>query len=220
MHKIKSLHRTDLLKLFPDYKYDEPNEPWKLNYQRADNITGHQLAAFHFRWACNMGADSAKPGLSINIAGVPYCLCVADKSEKGVHLVTPSENLINLFQPQSFPLIIISSAISLLRCGRVTANATPEEKMRRWCPGDEIIPVLREWATLLIPDGVMVAVIVDEAYAREAGWSLFEKGEFQHVWTAKRFEEYIVGGLYDLFDLEEFNNMGNRFAFNCVLRRK
>lgn len=218
---IKSLHRLDLLKEFPEYNYGFPREPWKTDYRRADNNTAAQIMSFHYRWANKMCGDTGYIGISLLMPGIPYCLCVAPKPGSGVHIVSPVENLVNLIQPGSISLIIVSSALSILPCQSLPKNAPPEVRKRRFCSGEEILPVLREWAILLMPDGVMIANLIHEAIAREAGWSLFQKDpQIQHVFSPWRFEEHIVKPMVDLFELEEINSMGNYFSFQVVLRKK
>lgn len=221
MDQIKSLHKLDLLSKFPGYKYFAPKESWLLDYRRADNITALQMICFHYYWANKMCGDSGYMGISMLMAGIPYCLCISPQSSLGVHLVAPIETLGNSIQPESISLLIISSAISLLPCQFLSIDAPPEVRKRRFCSGEEIILTLREWANLLIPGGAMIANLIDEGIAREAGWSLFQKdNRLQHAWTPKRFEERIVMPMLDLFELDEINSMGNHFSFQIVLRKK
>lgn len=216
----KTLHRLDLLKEFPKYDYAAPRQAWLIDYRRADNMTASQIQAFHYYHANKMCGDTGLVGVSLIMPSIPYCLCVAPKPGTGVHVVSPIENLVNLVEPGSLPIIIISSAISLLKCQSVPEDATPEVRKRRACPGAEIIPILREWSNLLMPEGVMIANLIDEAIAREAGWSLFQKDpNIRHSWSPSRFEEHIIGPLSDVLTLEEFNNLGNNLTFQAVLRK-
>ena len=167
-----------------------------------------------------MGADTGRVGLSINIPNLPYCICVSQKPDKGTHIVSDPKNLVNLFESESIPFLIASSAISLLSCHNLPEDASPEKRQRRFCSGEEILPILRDWIDLLLPGGVMITALIDENYAREGGWSLFQKTpDICHVWTASRFEEYIIKPLLSVVEIEEFNNFHNHFAFNLVLRR-
>ena len=216
-----SLHRLDLLKEFPKYDYRVPREPWRTEYRRADNNTAAQIQTFHYYWATKMCGDYGHMGISLLMPNLPYCLCVAPQPGSGVHIVSPVETLTAILQPASASLIIISSAVSLLACQSLPKEALPEIRKRRFCTGEETLPMLREWASLLMPGGVMIANLIDEAIARGAGWSLFQKdSRLQHAWTPKRFEEYIVKPVLDLFELEEINSMGNHFSFQVVLRKK
>lgn len=218
---MKLLHRIDLLRLFPKYSYDKPIQPWLVDYRRSDNITAFQIICFHYHWANKVCGDTGHIGISLLMPSIPYCLCVAPEPGTGVHIVSPPENLVNLFQPESISLIIISSALSVLPCQSLPKDTSSEVRKRRNCTGEEILPVLQEWARLLMPDGVMIANLIDEAVAREAGWSLFQKDpQIQHSWSPRRFEEHIIKPMSVLFELEEFNNMGNRFSFQSVMRRK
>ena len=109
----------------------------------------------------------------------------------------------------------------MLPCQSLPKDAPPEVRQRRFCKGEELVPILREWAGLLIPEGVIIANLIDEFFAREAGWSLFEKDpKIWHVFTAQRFEEYIINPMADVFEIEELNNMANHFSFNAVLKKK
>lgn len=217
----KTLHRLDLLREFPKYNYGNPREPWRTDYRRADNNTAAQIQAFHYYWANKMCGDSGYMGISLLMAGIPYCLCISPQPSPGVHLTSPIETLGNSIQPESIALLIVSSALSLLPCQFLSIDAPPAVRKRRFCSGEEIIPMLREWANVLISGGAMIANLVDEGIAREAGWSLFQKdNRLQHAWTPKRFEEYIVKPMLDLLELEEINSMGNHFSFQIVLRKK
>lgn len=217
----KSLHRLDLLKQFPQYDYGNPQEPWRTEYRRSDNNTAAQIQAFHYYWATKMCRDFGHVGISLLMPGIPYCLCIAPEPSGGVHIVSPIENLTTIIQPESVSFIIISSAVSLLPCQVLPKDAPPEVRKRRFCTGEETLPILREWARLLMPGGVMIANLINENIAREAGWSLFQKdNRLQHAWTPKRFEEYIVKPMSDLFELDEINSMGNHFSFQIVLRKK
>lgn len=218
---INSLHRLDLLKQFPKYDYGNPKSSWLTDYRRPDNITASQMASFHYYWSSKMCGDSGHIGISLVMPGMPYCVCVSPHSGSGVHIISPLENLVNIFQPESVSLIIISSAVSMLPCQSLPENAPPEVRQRRFCKGEELISILREWANLLIPEGVMIANLIDEFFAREAGWSLFQKDpQIKHIWTAKRFEEYIINPMSDIFEIEELNSMCNHFSFQSVLRKK
>lgn len=218
---INSLHRLDLLKQFPKYDYSNPKSAWLLDYRRSDNITAAQMASFHYFWASKMCGDTGQIGVSLVVPGIPYCLCVAPRAGSGVHIISPLENLVNLFQPESVSLIIISSAVSLLPCASLLKDATPEVRQRRFCKAKEMVPVLREWASLLIPEGVIIANLIDESFVREAGWNLFEKDpQIQHVFTPRRFKEYIIAPLADMLEIEELNSMCNHFSFQSVLRKR
>ena len=217
----KTLHRLDLLKEFPKYDYGAPRQAWLVDYRRADNNTAAQIMSFHYYWATKMCGDSGHIGISLLMSNLPYCLSVAPESGSGVHIVSPVENLAAILQPASVSLIIISSAVSLLACQSLPKDALPEIRKRRFCTGKETLPMLREWASLLMPGGAMVANLIDESIAREAGWSLFQKdNRLQHAWTPKRFEEHIVKPMSDLFELDEINSMGNHFSFQVVLKKK
>lgn len=218
---IKSLHRLDLLKEFPKYDYGNPKEPWRTDYRRGDNNTAAQIQAFHYYWSNKICDDTGHIGISLLMPSIPCCLCVAPRPGTGAHIVSPIENLVNLIRPESISLIIVSSALSILPCHSLPKDTSPEPRKRRSCSGEEILPVLQEWASLLMPGGVMIANLIDAAIAREAGWSLFDKDpQIQHSWSPRRFEENIVKPMLISFELEEFNNMGNHFSFNCVLRKK
>ena len=217
----KGLHRLDLLKEFPGYQYFDPQKSWLLDYRRSDNTTAAQMESFHFYWAHKMCSDTGYMGLSLLIPNIPYCLCVAPQPGGGVHIVSSVENLAKLIEPESISLLIISSAITLLPCQSLPKDASLEIRKRRFCVGEETVPVLREWASLLMSHGVMIANLIDEAIAREAGWSLFQKDpHIQHSWSPRRFEEHIVSSLLDLCEIEEINSLGNHFSFQVVLRKK
>ena len=218
---VSNLHRIDLLKQFPKYDYGNPKSPWLLDYRRSDNITASQMASFHYFWASKMCVDTGHIGISLVMPGIPYCLCVSPRTGGGVHIISPMENLVNLFQPESVSLIIVSSAVSMLPCSSLPKDTTPEVRQRRFCKAEEIVPILREWGGLLIPEGVMIANLIDESFVREAGWNLFEKDtQIQHVFTPRRFEDYIITPLLDVLEIEELNNMANHFSFNVVLKRR
>lgn len=221
---INSLHRLDLLKQFPRYDYSNPKSAWLLDYRRSNNITASQMASFHYFWASKMCGDTGHIGISLVMPGIPYCLCVSPRTGGGVHIISPLENLVNLFQPESVSLIIISSAVSMLPCSLFSflpKSPTPEARQRRFCKAEEIVPILREWANLLVPEGVMIANLIDESFVREAGWNLFEKDpQIQHVFTPRRFEDYIIAPLLDVLEIEELNSMCNHFSFQSILKKK
>lgn len=166
-----------------------------------------------------MCTDSAMVGMSLVMPHMPYCLCVAPKQNDGVHIVSPLENIVNLFEKESVPIIIISSGVSLLNCSRLPEETPAEARKRRSCSGDEIVPVIRSWVETLMPGGVMIAILIDDAYCIEAGWNQFEKAPIKHSWSARRFKENIIEPLSDTLEVLEFDNLHNHFAFNVVLKK-
>jgi len=218
---MKSLHSSVLLSHFPDYKYNDSIRPWLIDYRRSDNIVGHQLAAFHYYWAAKMCANTGLIGLSFNVPRIPYCLHIGGQEADDVHIKTVT--IYNELESESFSLVIASSVISQFKCNQLPSDASSSDRIRKLCHGGEIMEELSELGKLLMPEGRMIAALPNEKYAKEAGWSLFQKGNLQHVWTDTQFESNIINPFLaanENFELEEWNNLHNRFAFNIVLRKK
>lgn len=212
------MHRKDLLEIFPGYDYLNPKQPYLLDYRRPDNITGKQMEAFHFFWSKRMCIETGKIGLSLITPHIPNCLCVSNKEGSGVHIVHDLSSIDKLFLPESISLILASACLPLLPCTRLPESASAEEKRLLYCKGEEIIPTIKAWSKVLSKDGVLAAVLIDEQFARQAGFSLFEKGPFRHVWSAEKFCG-LIEDLKDTFEVVEFNNLHNHFSFNVVLKK-
>ena len=197
-----------LLDLFPNFDYRQPKSPWLLDYRLSNNITGAQMTAFHYYWAVGVCQSAQMPGLSLVTPRLPYCLCVSsDPKREGVQIFAEPKTAWKLFEPGSFPLLVVSAALPLLPCETLPQAATPEERQRARCNGNEVVKTMTQWASLLIPKGVMIGILLDETYAREGGWNIFSKGSPQHAWTPERFEKYIVKPLGDVLDLMELDTL-------------
>lgn len=209
-----SLHRQDLLDLFPNYEYWNPTEPWRIDYRRSNTIAPQQIQAFHYYWATRMG-QNGHLGLSFFTPNLPHCLCVDSEYKSDVHCVLDPERNIEFFQQPRFALIVGSAAIPLLYC---YSQYGPHAQQP--CSGKEIIPILQEWAKVLFPGGILIAAIIDNTHSFQQGWDLQQKGGYRHVWTSAQFYDIILTKIDQTFEIVEFDTFHNHFAFNVVLKKR
>lgn len=216
-----SLHRVDLQTQFPGYDYNNPREPWRIDFRQHNSLTAAQIQAFHYFWATQQCARSAMIGLSFTTPNLPYSFCVSPNRTQGVHLFAQPDNVDILLEKRTFPLIVASGVISELLCDKVKSDATIAQRREARCKGEEVAKILNKWANLLMPQGILIAVLIDHKYAFPQGWSLFDKSEnITHIWTAAQFMEYVLQPCENIFTVKEFDTLKNNYAFNVVLEKK
>lgn len=219
-----SYRRAYLEAVFPGYDPHACTTPWLLDYRgdaESKKLISWQLQSFHYFQAITACAEEAEPGLSLKTPSIPFTLCASDERGPGVHVFVKPEHVAKVFEPSTFPFILVSAALPSLPCTELPPDARPEQRIARRCRGAELLPTLRNWLGLLKPGGVLAAIILDEARAREAGGSLLTLNtQWTHTWTPAQFQSTLLEPVADLAEIEALDTLGNNFAFDIVLRRK
>ena len=219
-----SFRRAYLEAAFPGYDPHACTTPWKIDYRGdAENrkLVAWQLQSFAYFQSLKQCQEEAEPGLSLRTPGIPFCLCASDERGPGVHLFVKPEHVAKVFEPATFPFLLVSAALPSLPCTELPPDATPEQRVARRCRGAELVPTLRNWLSLLKPGGVLAAIVLDESKARVAGGSLLTLNPaWTHAWTPAQFQTTLLDPVADLAEIEAVNTLGNNFAFDLVLRRR
>lgn len=206
-------HRPYIESQFKGYDYRSPERPWELHCANKDGIRNcaWQMRAFHLWWILEKCQETGEIGLAVNMEDHPLCLGVHTEKNKG-HLFSHYNSIHKVLEKESFPLIIASAVIPAIEC----IGTNP-----RRCDGLEIVEHVKNWSTLLKPGGVIIAAILDNTGPTEEGRTLLEHAQYNHAWTVKQFERYLLPVIVDKTPLgvREFDTLKNGLAFNLVLEK-
>ena len=197
-----------LLPMFPEYDYLRPHEPEKMDYARPDNQVGYQQRCFIVKWAIEQCGRTGKVGLDIGSYGImtPYCLST-DKFMTESHPDYNGGSCIPQLKISGEDLSIIGNGtIPLIVGNHVFEHLT----------GD-VVKLLREqWLPKLCVGGVIAQVIPDNYYCDVMSMDSSHK----QCWTAKEFEQLVLGQILDVSEVVSFNRLRNNFSFEFVVRKK
>lgn len=210
-----SYERQYILNEFPDYDYRNPSRPHMVDYrvEAYRKIVGWQLMAFQMYWCIKQCKEEGRVGISFDV-DLPFCNVVSqNKDNPDAHFFANPENFHIFANQEKFPIVVASSMISSLPC------AKPEGIKK--CNGFEAIGALRNWAKLLSPGGVLIAIFLDNRYAWQTGVDILKAmPQMTHAWSTEQMEKDILSQVSDIYDIEEIDTLKNFFSSNIVLRKK
>lgn len=209
-----SWRRQYLENMFPNYDYRNPSQSWIVDY-RVENFRKNvalQINAFHHFYAQQQCEEEGKVGLAFDIP-LPFCLNISNNKDNPDRDIFANPESIHIFlERERFPLIVASAVISSLPC-----HKSPEVAK---CDGADVAKVMRNWATLLSPNGLLVAAIIDSKIAHLNGVDILKTIPFlTHKWGPQQFEKMVETYLFDVYDIEELDTLKNYYAFSVVLRK-
>lgn len=204
--------REDILKYFPNFEYFNCTEPERINFFRADNLTGMGQEAFLLYFILRQVTDAFDRGLT-NVIGLdigcgqnihPFCIGISDYygihpqygGEHICHITSLAENVDAVFNPGSFNFIVASHILEHLK---------------------DPVMAFRKWLNLLRYNGLILLISPDARYEDKSHpWDLDHKVFF----TPDDFENQIIIPNKDIIYTEVFNDMNNSFSFNYVGRKR
>lgn len=183
---------------FPDFNYNRPAEPEKLDYRRGDNVVGYQQRAFDFYWAIEWCGKKNEVGIEFGSGGLPTPHMITSDIRPGSNMQINCESHEDLkqFEDNEFNLILSNHVIEHL-------SSDIEQLFRK------------EWLRILKPGGIIAGVIPDEQYNNTMAFD----PEHKQCWTAHEFRA-LLEKMGDVLELIEIDTLNNHFSFNFVVKKR
>jgi len=196
--------REDIQKYFPNFEYFNCIESvrQKLDFSRADNLTGVQQESFLlYHILKQFFNNSGSVGLDLGCGQDPHWGCIGINDYCGnchkiyggkysPHITSLVENIDTIFNENTFNFIVASHILEHVK---------------------EPIITFRKWVKLLRKDGIIILLCPDARY-EEHKWDPTHVNFF----SPDDFERQIINSNLDLLKTEELDTLNNKFSFNYI----
>lgn len=197
--------REDILKHFPNFEYFNCTEPERLDFNLADNLVGDQQEAFLYYFILKQLKKYGGCGLDLGCGQNIHWACIGVNDYFGFehpvyrggpyipHITSLVENIDEIFNPDTFSLIIASHILEHV---------------------NEPIFTFRKWCKFLKKEGIIILLLPDARYEKL-------KWDPTHInfFSPDDFERLIINSNKDILKTECFNDLANGFSFSFVGRR-
>ena len=218
---------------FPQYDLASMTQGAVVNYDKSNNITGHQQRSWLCYYASRSFVEQRIISIDLASAGVnmPFCLStdiVGNKERpfyggimSGVQIKIDANDL-SIFGDDSFGAVLGNHCLEHMHCNKLKGNETQEDKLAISCNGAELADLLdNHWLRIIRPGGYLAQIFPSEVPCRRVNSSsLFHDPTHNHFLFPDTFKRMVLDRLKTPVEIIEFDTLNNNFSINLALRKK